>query len=136
MEKVSVAIASIGRETLLDTLRSLAAVTKPVGVELNVLVADDSKSGAATKLVAGHPIKSLDVTCFAVASGNISSARNALLDAADGDWLIFVAEFNLQFRVKVWTEFLHPKMLEHSRSDLEHSFWNLFLCFFCCCGSQ
>lgn len=90
MEKVSVAIASIGRETLLDTLRSLAAVTKPVGIELNVLVADDSKSGAATKLVAGHPIKSLDVTCLAVASGNISSARNALLDAADGDWLIFV----------------------------------------------
>jgi succinoglycan biosynthesis protein ExoM len=90
MEKVSVAIASIGRETLLDTLRSLAAVTKPVGIEFNVLVADDSKSGAATKLVASHPIKSLDVTCLAVASGNISSARNALLDAADGDWLIFV----------------------------------------------
>lgn len=90
MEKVSVAIASIGRETLLDTLQSLAKVAKPGGIDLNVLVADDSKSGAATKLVASHPIKSLDVTCLAIASGNISTARNALLDAADGAWLIFV----------------------------------------------
>ncbi|TYC67373.1 glycosyltransferase family 2 protein [Stappia sp. BW2] len=90
MQTVSVAIASIGRETLLDTLRSLAAVTLPAGRELKVLVADDSKTGAATKLVTSHPVKSLDVTCLAVASGNISTARNALLDAADGAWLIFV----------------------------------------------
>lgn len=90
MIKASVAIASIGRETLIDTLTSIAKVTRPDGVELDVLIADDSRDGAATKLVASHPVKGLDITCLSVASGNISTARNALLDAATGDWLIFV----------------------------------------------
>lgn len=90
MVKTSVAIASIGRETLIDTLRSIAAVRRPDQMSLDVLIADDSRDGAATRLVAAHPIKNLEVTCLTVASGNISCARNVLLDAADGDWLIFV----------------------------------------------
>jgi succinoglycan biosynthesis protein ExoM len=90
MERVSVAIASIGRETLIDTLRSIAAVRRPQNISLDVLIADDSSDGAATNLVTAHPVKNLEVTCLKVASGNISSARNALLDQADGDWLIFV----------------------------------------------
>ena len=90
MTKASVAIASIGRDTLLDTLNSIAAARRPDGMELDVLIADDSRDGAATKLVAAHPVKGLNVTCLAVASSNISTARNALLAAATGDWLIFV----------------------------------------------
>ncbi|GAB4518217.1 MAG: glycosyltransferase family 2 protein [Roseibium sp.] len=90
MENVSVAIASIGRETLLGTLRSLAGVAVPDGVSLDVLVADDSADGAATRLVASEPPGRLSVTCLPVASGNIATARNALLDSAGGDWLIFV----------------------------------------------
>ncbi|MCK7615562.1 glycosyltransferase [Roseibium sediminicola] len=90
MTRASVAIASIGRETLLDTLRSVAAVRLPEEMVLDVLIADDSSDGDATKLVAAHPIKNLQVTCLTVASGNISTARNALIDAAEGDWLIFV----------------------------------------------
>ncbi|ASP35830.1 glycosyltransferase [Labrenzia sp. VG12] len=90
MFKASVAIASIGRATLIDTLTSIAQVKRPDGVVLDVLIADDSRDGAATKLVASHPVKGLDVTCLSVASGNISTARNALLDAATGDWLVFV----------------------------------------------
>ena len=90
MTKVSVAIASIGRETLIDTLRSIASARRPGHMVLDVLIADDSRDGAATQLVAANPVKNLEVTCLKVASGNISTARNALLDAADGDWLIFV----------------------------------------------
>jgi len=90
MIKVSVAIASIGRETLIATLRSIAEVNRPDGMVLDVLIADDSRDGAATSLVAANPVKALEVTCLKVASGNISTARNALLDAADCDWLIFV----------------------------------------------
>ncbi|GAB2185261.1 glycosyltransferase family 2 protein [Roseibium sp. LAB1] len=90
MIKTSVAIASIGRDSLLDTLQSLARVQLPAQMTLDVVIADDSKDGSAISLVAAHPIKNLQITCLKVASGNISTARNALLNAAEGDWLIFV----------------------------------------------
>jgi succinoglycan biosynthesis protein ExoM len=90
MEKVSVAIASIGRETLIDTVKSLAALPHLDGTELTVLIADDSKDSAAAKLLSHLSFPNLSTTCLQVASGNISTARNALLDAATGDWIIFV----------------------------------------------
>ncbi|MFZ2101137.1 MAG: glycosyltransferase [Oricola sp.] len=89
-QAVSVAIASIGRPSLAGTLRSLARVSLPAGIDLSVVVADDSRDGAATRLVKGLDLGCLPVTCLPVASANISSARNALLDAVPGGWLIFV----------------------------------------------
>lgn len=90
MEAVSIAIASIGRPSLADTLRSLADVAVPDGLQVTALVADDSREGAATRLVESLDPGSLRVICLPVASGNISVARNALLDGATGRWLVFV----------------------------------------------
>lgn len=90
MESVTIAIASIGRPTLADTLRSLADVTRIPGKTLSVVIADDSADGTATRLVASLRLPGLDMTCLAVGSGNISIARNALLDGASGEWIIFV----------------------------------------------
>jgi succinoglycan biosynthesis protein ExoM len=90
MDAVSIAIASIGRPSLADTLRSLAKVTTSQAAAVSVVVADDSPDGAATRLVEGLDLDGLPVTCLAVASGNISTARNALLDAVAGDWIVFV----------------------------------------------
>jgi succinoglycan biosynthesis protein ExoM len=90
MDAVSIAIASIGRPSLADTLRSLAKVTTTEAVAVSVVVADDSPDGAAARLVESLDLDGLPVTCLAVASGNISTARNALLDAVTGDWIVFV----------------------------------------------
>ncbi|SHL32475.1 glycosyltransferase family 2 protein [Roseibium suaedae] len=90
MERVTIAIASIGRPCLAETLRSLANINQVPGKILSVLIADDSQDAAATRLVAGLRLPGLDVTCLSVASGNISIARNALLDETTGEWIVFV----------------------------------------------
>ncbi|PTW62732.1 succinoglycan biosynthesis protein ExoM [Breoghania corrubedonensis] len=90
MEAVSIAIASIGRPSLADTVRSLAGLSLEPDVAVSVLVADDSRDGAATRVVEGLDLGNLAVTCLPVAAGNISVARNALLDAATGDWIALV----------------------------------------------
>ncbi|WP_346915618.1 glycosyltransferase family 2 protein [uncultured Roseibium sp.] len=90
METVSISIASIGRPSLADTLHSLSRLPKTEDLKLDVLIADDSRDGAATRLVESLDLNGLPVTCLPVASGNISHARNALLDAAESDWIVFV----------------------------------------------
>lgn len=90
MESVIVAIASIGRPSLADTMRSLQGADPGEGRELSVLIADDSPDGAAARLIASLDLPGLQVTCIPVAAGNISAARNALLDETRADWLVFI----------------------------------------------
>lgn len=90
MERVVVAIASAGRPSLAKTLQSLSEADPGAGRDLTVLIADDSPDGAATRLVDSLKFPDLPVTSIPVAAGNISIARNALLDAADSDWLVFI----------------------------------------------
>jgi succinoglycan biosynthesis protein ExoM len=84
---VSVLIASMGRESLLRTLQSIEAATLPAGQDLEVVVADDSPDQAVPRLIADRypQVRVVDVN-----AQNVSRARNACLDAARGDWLIFV----------------------------------------------
>lgn len=90
MAEITVAIASIGRASLARTLRSLAALSQAPGTVISVVVADDSPDGAALRLIEGLSLEDLPVRCLKVASGNISVARNALIDAASGDWIAWV----------------------------------------------
>ncbi|GGB48438.1 succinoglycan biosynthesis protein ExoM [Roseibium aquae] len=110
MTKVSIAIASMGRDSLADTLRSFTRLHSRNAFELDVVIADDSRDGAAGRLVrsltggslpadglAGDGLAEqgltgtdLPVRVLPVHAGNISKARNALLDAVGGDWLVFV----------------------------------------------
>lgn len=86
---ISVLIASMGRPFLAKTLASIAAARVPAGEELAVIIADDSPDGAVGRLLS--TIESpLAITVVPVAAGNVSLARNACLDAAKGEWLIFV----------------------------------------------
>jgi succinoglycan biosynthesis protein ExoM len=84
---VSVMIASMGRESLRETLISVGRAEIPPGESVEVIVADDSSDGAVAELLGDrHP----GVIVLDVRAGNVSIARNACLDAARGDWLIFV----------------------------------------------
>ena len=86
---ISVLIASMGRPFLLSTLESVASARVPAEENVEVIVADDSPDDAAARLIAGRDFGLL-VRIVAVGAGNVSLARNACLDAAVGDWLIFV----------------------------------------------
>ncbi|MCX7304373.1 MAG: glycosyltransferase family 2 protein [Hyphomicrobiales bacterium] len=90
MQLVTIAIASMGRSSLADTLRSLADLSATQGIVATALVADDSRDGAAQRIIESLDIDSLSITCIPVGAGNISHARNALLDATTGDWMVFV----------------------------------------------
>ena len=86
---ISILIASMGRPFLLSTLESLAKTRIPDGETVEVVIADDSPDGRVAELVSGRDL-GLPLRVVPVGAGNVSHARNACLDAATGDWLIFV----------------------------------------------
>ncbi len=86
---ISVMIASMGRPHLVETLGSIEKARMPNGETLEIVIADDSRDNAVLNLVA--PFQSaLNIRVLPVGAGNVALARNACLDAAGGDWLIFV----------------------------------------------
>jgi succinoglycan biosynthesis protein ExoM len=87
---VTIAIASAGRPSLARTIASLAAMRKPPGLPIRLVVADDSLDGAAARLVAGLTGLPFPVEVLPVAARNVSVARNACLDAAAGQFLALV----------------------------------------------
>ena len=87
---VTVCIASIGRPSLLIALRSIAACRVPADTTIDVVVADDSSNGAVGLMLAGESGWPFDIRVVTSAAGNISIARNACLDVADGDYLAFI----------------------------------------------
>lgn len=88
--RITIAIASIGRSSLERTLTSFTRLRPDPQRQLRVIVADDSQDGAARARILDLKLPDLDITCLTVGAGNISVARNALLDAAEGDFLIFI----------------------------------------------
>jgi succinoglycan biosynthesis protein ExoM len=86
---ISVLIASMGRPSLAETLASVGRARVPDGETVEVVVADDSPDGRGAALVAGLA-SSTAIRVVPVGAGNVAIARNACLDAARGDWLIFV----------------------------------------------
>jgi succinoglycan biosynthesis protein ExoM len=86
---ISVLVASMGRPSLAATLAALAGVRIPPGETLEVIVADDSADGRVARTLADRP-PPLPVTVVPVGAGNVAVARNACLEAARGDWLVFV----------------------------------------------
>jgi succinoglycan biosynthesis protein ExoM len=89
--RIDVGICTFRRPQLEQTLRSLAGLHVPAGVALRVVVADNDSAPSARALVyalaAGLPFEIVYVHCPA---SNISLARNACLEAAGGDFLIFM----------------------------------------------
>ncbi len=106
MAHVTIAIASCGRSSLANTLASIDAQVVPESWTIEVVVADDSLDGRAAQIVpaAGrnHPVQVINV-----ASRNIAKARNACLDAARGEYIIFIDD----------DEVAGPAWIEHLVED-------------------
>lgn len=91
MTLIDICVCTYRRLYLEETLRSLAALHLPDGVEVRVVVADNDVTPSAQALVAAvahdMPFEVQYVHCPA---RNISLARNACLDAARGRFLAFI----------------------------------------------
>ncbi|MEP3673257.1 MAG: glycosyltransferase [Hyphomicrobiales bacterium] len=88
--KICIAIASIGRSYLLQTVQSFEMLEYPEGASLAVIVGDDSKHKAALKLLADYQSEAFTLKVIDVASQNIAHCRNACLDACDADFIAFI----------------------------------------------
>lgn len=88
---VDVAVCTFRRPHLAQTLQSLGRLALPASVEMRVIVADNDVEPSAKTIVeeaaADLPFPVLYIHCPA---SNISVARNACLDACDGDFLAFI----------------------------------------------
>lgn len=88
---VDVAVCTFRRDSLQRTLASLAAQTGLDDVRLRVVVADnDERPLIEPQIRAQARVLGLDLDYRHAPFRNISVARNACLDAAQGDWLAFI----------------------------------------------
>ena len=89
--KIDVCVCTFRRPQLAETLRSLGAQRVPPGVAVRIVVADNDHVPSARRVVdalrADLPFELTYVHCPAA---NISVARNACLDAGEGDFLAFI----------------------------------------------
>jgi succinoglycan biosynthesis protein ExoM len=89
--RIDIGICTFRRPRLEQTLRSLAGLHVPAEAMLRIVVADNDAAPSARALVyalaASLPFEIRYVHCPA---SNISLARNACLEATNGDFLIFM----------------------------------------------
>jgi succinoglycan biosynthesis protein ExoM len=91
IEQVDVCVCTFRRASLKLTLESLAAQVMTPGASMRVIIADNDTTDARRAEIlatAAH----LGLACLYVHAPerNISIARNACLDAAASDWLVFI----------------------------------------------
>ncbi|HZV11427.1 MAG TPA: glycosyltransferase family A protein, partial [Novosphingobium sp.] len=89
--RVDLAVCTYRRWSLMECLESIAAQDMRRLVDLRVIVADNNESPMMAEAVA-HAARdlALPITYVHAPAKNISVARNACLDAAEGDWLLFI----------------------------------------------
>jgi succinoglycan biosynthesis protein ExoM len=94
--RVDVGVCTFRRPSVAETLASLGAQRLPPNVRLRVIVADNETQPAAEALVrdtaAAH---GLELAYVHAPAHNISIARNAVLDAGEGDFLAFIDDDQL-----------------------------------------
>ena len=88
---IDVAVCTFRRDSLDDTLASIAAQALPDGLSVRVIVADNDETPAAEARIRALGARlGLDLDYRHAPARNISIARNACLDAGRADWLAFI----------------------------------------------
>ncbi|WP_415716040.1 glycosyltransferase family 2 protein [Roseibium sp.] len=88
MTKVTVAIPTIGRETLRKTLASLEEQIHSADLDVEILVIDDTPDLSVARSMADLHMG--NVRYLASGRQNIAHARNVCLDHATGDFILFI----------------------------------------------
>lgn len=91
MDAVDVCICTYRRPQIVETLKAVAAQRHSKDLALRVVVADNADDVAAQRTIceAGERL-GLDLRYVHAPARNISIARNACLDAAQGAWVAFL----------------------------------------------
>ena len=93
---IDISICTFRRATLFDTLTSIAEQVLPRDVALRVIVADnDDAPLLQDRILAFAEEVGLNLRYVHAPARNISIARNACLDAATGDTLVFIDDDEL-----------------------------------------
>lgn len=88
---IDIAVCTFRRPELVQTLRSLAAITVPERAAIRIIVADnDVEPSARPRVEALRSEMPFDITYVHCPASNISLARNACLDTSTGDFLAFI----------------------------------------------
>ena len=90
-ETIDVCVCTFRRASLTRTLDSVASQVLPAGVKIRVIVADNDITDIAREMIETHAQSlGLVLRYIHAPERNISIARNACLDAADSDWIVFI----------------------------------------------
>lgn len=90
-ETIDVGVCTFRRDSLSDTLRSLAAQQLPPNTRLRVIVADNDESDSRRiEIISAAEALKLDLIYVHAPARNISIARNFCLDAAESEWFVFI----------------------------------------------
>ncbi|MCA1442703.1 glycosyltransferase family 2 protein [Ensifer sp. IC4062] len=89
--RIDIAVCTFRRPEVVQTLRSLAAITVPARAVIRIIVADnDVEPTAKPHIEALRSKMPFDITYVHCPASNISLARNACLDNSTGDFLAFI----------------------------------------------
>lgn len=89
--RIDVLICTFRRPSVEETLRSVEAQHLPGGVSIRAIVADNDDRPSASSRIAGvAAAMTTSVVYVHAPARNISLARNACLDRADGDFVAFI----------------------------------------------
>jgi len=88
---VDVCICTYHRPAIVEALRSVSRQQGCDGVKVRIVVADNAEQPIARDLVASAARDlAFDTVYVHAPANNVSVARNACLDAAEGEWLAFL----------------------------------------------
>jgi succinoglycan biosynthesis protein ExoM len=91
LETLDICICTFRRESLMLTLDSVALQKLPSQTAVRVIVADNDDTIVAREAIVAHAhALGLALQYIHAPARNISIARNACLEAAESDWIVFI----------------------------------------------
>lgn len=111
-QSVTVCLATFRRETVEATIHSLAAQVLPKNVTLEVIVCDNDETPSARSRIQTLAAQvKVPIRYVHAPKRNISVARNAGLNAANGDWVAFIDDDEIA--PKDWIATLYNCAITH-----------------------
>jgi succinoglycan biosynthesis protein ExoM len=115
---VDVCVCTYNRPAIADTLKSLSVQEGCDALKIRVVVADNAVNPGARALVDAMARElTLDLTYVHAPANNISIARNACLDAGEGEWLAFLDD----------DEIASPEWLSGLMTEAKNGPWDAVL---------
>lgn len=107
-EQLTICICTFRRETVFDTLRSIAKIDVPADVSLSIVVIDNDDTDRLGERIAAYAATGTIPVRYVHAPGrNISIARNAALDVTETKWAAFIDDDEVADRAwlaNLWTD--------------------------------